>query len=225
MNRVYKILLLVGLVFCVAASVEVRKGLIVYLDGMSSSGVDRVGDVLKRLNCFTYLSPEEYAKKHDEPIYKSAVLVFKEAVTRAKQGEYVLLDSFTVKPLFEEARSQFYDIVKIGVWCSLLCMQKRYDEKTGVEGSHKKSFLRQEYEARYDEKSPGQIRADNGKYYYNSENIMRYDLFLDSEIRVPEELANDILNFLRLTKNKKVAKKKEEVPAETKKVETPTEKI
>lgn len=190
------LLLLIASLFLSAAD-QKSKGLVLYLDGMPGSVQTELAKELAKSPHFVYLSSKDYAEQHNERRYKSAVLMFKEAITRAEAGEKVVLDSFIVREYFLQKDSPNFDIVTVAVWCPLSCLKENYDKEAQEKEAYKKSSLVKDFNLRYPEKSSEQIMKDKGRYYYNDKFIMKYDLFLNTENKTIPELSQIVFDSIK----------------------------
>lgn len=178
MRFIFKIIFLS--LFASSAYAGHKKGLIIYIDGLESSHKSDFAKLLLSGQYFNYFSAEDYAKKKNERFYKSAVLMLKAAVNHARMGDRIILDSIVVEKFFYLKKNPKFDVITVGVWCSLSCLKERYDKAAGRSGAYKQSRLESEYRGRYGDRDTNDIIESKGAYWYNDKFKMKYDLFLDS---------------------------------------------
>lgn len=181
-----------------------KKGTLLYLDAISNEERTRVAQALGKQKGLIYLSPEDYENAHQERHYKSTVLSFDKAVEQAKSGKTVVFDAEMIEKFFEtkaqldREENPSWHLYSIGIWCSLSCLKKQMEGEDGDAKLNSKKFthLESDYGSRYGDKSPDQVRASQGKYYFTDKIPMNYDLFLDFEKATTEDLVKTVMSFL-----------------------------
>lgn len=176
--------------------VNPSKGLIIFLDSIKTIEKRALVRELLKSRYFMNLSSNRFARKHNQPTYQSAVKMLKKAVYYAKRGEHVILDSFVTTKFFYLKKTDKFDVLKIGIWCSLQCLKDRYDKKTGIPDSYKKVPIEADYKNRYYDLTNEEIIARNGTYRYNKDFLMVYDLFINVEKMTTQQIAKVVSDFL-----------------------------
>lgn len=201
-----------------------KKGLIVYIEGIRQTAThDLILSLVKFFKEQPVLSfsASTYAALQNAAYYPSAIHMFHDAVMHARKGEVVFLDADIIEPYFQVKMTQEFDIVTVGIWCQLECLQKRFLQQAPNPNiyedlKYEYSKIEKIYHQRYGKMSRDEIMKIQGTYDYDFKRHVIFDLFLDTENLKGSDLAKSIFQYLQKNNPQYIIK---EVPKKKRKSE------